>query len=578
MRRYNYLVWYLITIIICSPGQMMVDGELLSVQFTILTLIRQFPDLARVEYQKVGDEEQVHFSSLETESEDCHMDIVPYQLHGNRECMEAKQEELDKIVNKYKAVEVVEDEGQVRISSKFVLWYKKSSDGTVRTRSRLVARGFEELQRVDSDSPVMDATSVKIILAYARAKNMRLVSADVKAAFLQGLPLTERTVYVQPPKEAGLESNKIWRLRVSLYGLQDASLRFHWKVRTVFKEMGLVQSKLDPAVFYQKNKAGEVVGIIGSHVDDFLIAGSTEWTDSMVKKIGSRFELGTVERDNFLYCGHRVKQDQAGNIQVDQQEYADAVKELIIKPERKRQNDQPLTEPERKQMRAFAGKLGWLARLSRPDLIFAQVEASSVFTKATVADLKHLQKAVARVKQDQNIVTVPKLPSNVEDWRLATYTDAAWQNLNGEGSCGGRAVFLSGAGVTFATHWAAHKMRRVHHSSQAAEIMAINEGLNDAAYIRTMLHEMSGVWVQAEIITDCKNAYQALTKTTTPTDKRVKCETAAVRESLMEGEVKRIKLVPGSRQLADVLTKRKANPQDFLHIVQTGASLTELGY
>ena len=111
-----------------------------------------------------------------------------------------------------------------------------------------------------------------------------------------------------------------------LYGLQDASLQFHWKVRTVLKEMGLVQSKLDPAVFYQKNKAGEVVGIIGSHVDDFLIAGSTEWTDSMVKKIGSRFELGIVERHNFLYCGHRVKQDQAGNIQVDQQEYADAVK------------------------------------------------------------------------------------------------------------------------------------------------------------------------------------------------------------------------------------------------------------
>ena len=49
-------------------------------------------------------------------------------------------------------------------------------------------------------------------------------------------------------------------------------------------------------------------------------------TESMVKKIGNKFELGTVERDNFLYCGHRVKQDQAGNIQVDQQEYADAVK------------------------------------------------------------------------------------------------------------------------------------------------------------------------------------------------------------------------------------------------------------
>ena len=220
-----------------------------------------------------------------------------------------------------------------------------------------------------------------------------------------------------------------------------------------------------------------------------------------------------------------------------------------------------------KQTRAAAGRIGWLGRLSRPDLIFAQIEASSVITKATVADLKNLQKAVARVKQEQSIVCIPKLPANIEDWKISTYTDAAWQNLNGEGSCGGRAIFISGPRTTFAVHWAAHRMRRVHHSSQAAEIMAMNEGLNDAAYVREMIHEMSGVWLQGEMVTDCKNAYQALTKTTSPTDKRVKCESAAVRESLMEGEVKRIKLVPGNRQLADVLTKRRTNPQDFLHIV-----------
>ena len=93
-----------------------------------------------------------------------------------------------------------------------------------------------------------------------------------------------------------------------------------------------------------------------------------------------------------------------------------------------------------------------------------------------------------------------------------------------------------------------------------------------------MIHELFGVWIEGEIVTDCKNAYTALIKTTAPTDKRVKCEAAAVREALMEGEVKRIKLVRGSHQLADVLTKRKVNPQDFLQIVQTGVGLAELGY
>ena len=534
-------------------------------------------DLGRVEYQKVGDGEQVNFTAEDGEAE-CLMEMVPYHLHGNQECMEAKREELDKIVNKYKAVEEVDDEGQVRISCKFVMWYKKSSDGRVKTRSRLVARGFEEVCKVDSDSPTMDASSVKIIMAYARAKNMKIISADVKAAFLQGLPLTERTVYVQPPREAGVKEGKIWKLRVSLYGLQDASLRFHWKVRSVFKEMGLVQSKLDPAVFYQKNSKGEVSGIIGSHVDDFMIAGTDEWSKKMVEEIGNKFELGTVERDNFLYCGHRVIQDKDGNITMDQNEYASEVKELYISPQRKREDQELVTEAERKQMRAYAGKIGWLSRLSRPDLTFAQIEASSAITQATVADLKQLKKAVSRVKEEKCVVEIPKLPSNIEDWKLSTFTDASWQNLKGIGSTGGRVLFLSGGDKSLAVHWAAHRLRRVCHSSQAAEIMSMNEGLCDAAYVRTMIHEMSQVWIEAEIVTDCKNAFQALTKTTSPTDKRVKCEAQAVREALLEKEVRRIRLVKGKVQLADVLTKRRTNPVDLLHIVQTGSSLEQLGY
>merc|ERR1712016_587652 len=108
----------------------------------------------------------------------------------------------------------------------------------------------------------------------------------------------------------------------------------------------------------------------------------------MIKKIGDKFELGTVEKDNFLYCGHRVMQDQDGNLQLSQEEYASEVKEFHIKPERKKQNQEPVTETERKLMRAYAGKIGWLSRLSRPDLTFAQIEASSAITRATVADLK----------------------------------------------------------------------------------------------------------------------------------------------------------------------------------------------
>ena len=108
-------------------------------------------------------------------------------------------------------------------------------------------------------------------------------------------------------------------------------------------------------------------------------------------------------------------------------------------------------------------------------------------------------------------------------------------------------IFLQDGDKSFATHWAAHRMKRVCHFSQSPKTMAKNEGLNDAAYIRTMLYEISGTWVEGEIITDCKNAYLAITKTTDPTDRRVRCE-----------EVNKIRLVRGKSQLADLLTNPDA--------------------
>ena len=39
-----------------------------------------------------------------------------------------------------------------------------------------------------------------------------------------------------------------------------------------------------------------------------------------------------------------------------------------------------------------------------------------------------------------------------------------------------------------------------------------------------------------------------------------------------------LKWLPNTHMLADVLTKRKVEPNDLLHIVQTSESLDKLGY
>ena len=512
------------------------------------------------------------------ESEECLMQIIPYHQHGNQECMQAKKEELDKIVNKFNAVQVVKDEGQFKISSRFVLWYKKHSDGRIQTRARLVARGYEEKDDIPSDSPTLDQTSLKTMLAVARARSWRLATIDIKSAFLQGIPLTDREVRVIPPPEAGVKSGYVWKLNICLYGLQDASLRFYFKVREVMNKLNMKQSKYDPALFIDHDKAGNVRGVVGTHVDDFLLAGGQDWINHIVEKVKEHFEPGKVEQDDFLYCGHRIKQDKDGEIILSQDEFAREVQPLVIKPERKRQSDQAVNETERRQIRSYAGKLGWLGRTTRPDLLFNQIEASSMVTRATVEDLKQLAKAVGKVNQERSYIKVPKLPADAADWTLELFTDAAWQNLKDDGSTAGQVLYISGGQVSYPVYWSVHRLRRVCPSSQTAEIMSLNEGLNDACYIRDLLVELTGQKIQIEATIDNKNAYGAITSNTAPSCKKTRSEAARVREAVLEGEVKRIKLTSGKSQLADVLTKRKTDPKNLLDTVQTGCSVAQLGH
>ena len=530
-------------------------------------------DLQRSEFSRIVERPGQH-QALITSTDEQHevfMEMIPYSQHGNQDCVQAKLEEIDKIVNQFDAVEVVKDEGQMKISSRFVLWYKKHSDGQVQTRARLVARGYEEEDDIPSDSPTLDQLNLKIIMMLAHSEDMELVTVDVKAAFLQGLPLTERTVMMVPPPEAKVPKGHIWRLKVALYGLDDASLRFHWKVRCVMTELGLRQSKLDPALFYERNtKTGEVRGLVGTHVDDFIIGGKKDWVADITKKIEQRFKLGKMEKGDYLYCGHRIKQA-GGRLTLDQEEFAKQVKPLVINPERSRQPQEDVTNAERTQIRAFAGKLGWLGRTTRPDLLVAQIKASSAVTHAKVKDLKELAKAVSKVQEKKSIVEVPKLQPGVENWRMEIFTDASWQNLDHVGSVAGKVIVIRDGNKAFPITWSSNKLRRVCHSSMAAEMMAMNEGLKDAQYIREVLKEITGKEIKAELITDCKNAHGMIQATTAPTDKKVRCEAAAVREAFLTREVEDIKLVDGKTgQLADCLTKLKADPSWLLAMVQTG--------
>ena len=154
---------------------------------------------------------------------------VPVREHGKAEVIEAKEKEIENL-KLYETFEEIDDEGQETIGSRWIVTEKEKHDGQKQNyKARLVAKGFQERDQPQSDSPTAAKESFKLLVALAANQNFRVVSMDIRAAFLQAKKL-DREVFVRPPDDIKKEG-KIWKLLKLLYGLDDASRKFYLKVK-----------------------------------------------------------------------------------------------------------------------------------------------------------------------------------------------------------------------------------------------------------------------------------------------------------------------------------------------------------
>ena len=125
----------------------------------------------------------------------------------------------------YEVFEEVEDVGQETIGSRWIVTQKERHDGQKQQfKARLVARGFQEREQPQADAPTVAKESFKILMALAANKNFKVVSMDIRAAFLQANKL-DREVFMKPPDDIKKEG-KVWKLLKPLCGLDDASRKF----------------------------------------------------------------------------------------------------------------------------------------------------------------------------------------------------------------------------------------------------------------------------------------------------------------------------------------------------------------
>ena len=199
---------------------------------------------------------------------------VPVKDHGKPEVIKAKEKEIQNFET-YETFEEVDDIGQETIGSTWIVTEKEKHDGqNQKYKARLVARGFQEREQPQSDSPTAAKESFKLLVALVANSGFKVVSMDIRAAFLQAKKL-DREVYVRPPEDIR-KQGKIWKLLKPLYGLDNALQKFYLNVKETLKELELKILPCNEA-FYYENRDGKLLGVVLSHVDDFTVAGEEEF-------------------------------------------------------------------------------------------------------------------------------------------------------------------------------------------------------------------------------------------------------------------------------------------------------------
>jgi hypothetical protein len=184
--------------------------------------------------------------------------------------IEAMNDEIDSIMNNdvWKLTDLPSQ--RKAIGCKWVLIKKFKANGSLgKYKAKLVAKGFTQQPSIDFVNTyllVAKFTSIRIIMFIVAKIDIELHQLDVNTTFLNG-ELKEGIYMIQPERfEQDKHKEKVYKLKISLYGLKQSSRQWYLKSHQAILENGFEVSPLDHCVYIYKNN--DKFTILSLYVDD----------------------------------------------------------------------------------------------------------------------------------------------------------------------------------------------------------------------------------------------------------------------------------------------------------------------
>ena len=509
---------------------------------------------------------------------------------------EAKQLEVDQWVTRKVCQALSEKIPAERLMRmRWVLTFKGTeNEHEVKAKARIVLLGYSDpdLEELMTSAPTLSRRGRQLLLNLGTFKRWTRRKADAKSAFLQGSESQRtRDIYAIPVPELAtalqIPVGQAVKLLKAAYGLASAPREWYLDVAHVLEQdCGMSRLRCEQCIWVLRDQ-GRTIGVIGSHVDDFLIMGDEshpKWLASL-EKFRSSFSWSPWEETPFVHCGVGITQTPDFGFKLDHSAYCTELKQVVID-----ERVPEITEGERSQCKALLGAVQWRAIQTAPQHCAKLSWLQSALPHGNKDTVRHINKLCREVYQCRGLsVSVQPLGATIEeDLVMVGWSDAAVGNRPDMTSTGGHVIALAHRsllqgvrGPVNLVSWKSGKLHRVARSSLSAEIQALSEAEQELMFCRALWADFLGhelnprcpedttSKVTAALVIDAKSVYDAFWKGDTASaaysmkEKYAALELMSVTESMWRQNTSLL-WVSSEAQLADGLTKSQA--QDALRL------------
>lgn len=395
---------------------------------------------------------------------------------------------------------------------------------------------------------------------------------DAITAFLHG-ELNEN-IYILQPEGFTDGSNKVCKLKKSMYGLKQSSRVWNEKLNSVLVNFGLTRSNVDQCVYFKIG--GESILILAIYVDDILIFSNDHQVEQKLKsELVNNFKIKDMGEASSV-LGMRITRDQeAGTISIDQSKYiaevltrfgmtdSNPVSTPLDLNQKISLEMSPKTESEKREMRQVPyqeaiGSIMYAAQVTRPDICFAV----STLSRYNNNPGKPHWNAVKRVMRYLKGTINNKLTYCRNGSGLTGFCDADWGgDCDYRRSTTGYIFMMQSAAIS----WNSKKQPTVALSTTEAEFMSMVAAIQESIWIKNFDQEIFND-ASISIVLHCdnksainlaiNNVYHAKTK-------HIDIKHRFIQEKLAEGRIK-LQYLQTNEMIADVMTKPIAAQKQVL--------------